>query len=325
MEEGLFFLEELLQVSEAVDGDVVALGLHFAPDGGGPGDDFDIGGEGFDDDIALVADGFEGGNDGFPVDMIATWGAAVAPAGMEVGEEGAGFEDGGGLIFLLDIHVEGIEVEANGLAADGFDEFDALVAGIEEIGFETIEGFDAELDTLGLGVFCERFEIFDNEIELGFFLGVVVWSDEADDGVEWSDDRWALHDDGLVDEATDVIGGDFLFRWGATEVAAWAHAGADRADFDPGFIGGGFDFSGVGVFEGFDGNFCGIEAPFLEFGEEFGGLIGGEGAGVEEGIESEAHKVRVWSNLGNEVGIFVVNGGAESSLMVSLILGRGMG
>ena len=136
MEEGLFFLEELLPVSEAVDGDVVALGLHFAPDGGGPGDDFDIGGEGFDDDIALVADGFEGGNEGFPVDMIATWGAAVAPAGMEVGEEGAGFEDGGGLIFLLDIHVEGIEVEANGLAADGFDEFDALVAGIEEIGFE---------------------------------------------------------------------------------------------------------------------------------------------------------------------------------------------
>lgn len=42
---GLLLAEESLQIGEAFDGDVIALGFHFPPDRRGAGDDFHLGGE----------------------------------------------------------------------------------------------------------------------------------------------------------------------------------------------------------------------------------------------------------------------------------------
>src|SRR4051812_14836886 len=62
----LLLAEEALQIGQSLDGDVVALRLDLAPNGGGAGDDFHVGGEALDDDVAGVTDGLEGGHDGLP-------------------------------------------------------------------------------------------------------------------------------------------------------------------------------------------------------------------------------------------------------------------
>ena len=177
-----------MQVLEALDGDVVAAGLHGAPVGGGAGDHLDVGGEGFDDDLLLVADLLEGGDDGLPVERVVARGAAVRAAGVEVAEVLAGLEDGGGLVLLLDVHVERVEVELHVREVDGLDEAEALVAGVEEVGLEAVQRLDVELDALLLGVLAEDLEVLDDELEvLGLGL-VVMGADEADDGIERADD-----------------------------------------------------------------------------------------------------------------------------------------
>ena len=107
----LFFLEEFFEIGEAVDGDVVAFWLHFAPNGRSTCDHFDISGEGLDDNVTGVVDFLERFDDVFPIDVVATWCAAIATASVEVTEMSSCFADRGSLIFFLDVHVEGIKVK----------------------------------------------------------------------------------------------------------------------------------------------------------------------------------------------------------------------
>ena len=72
----------------------------------------------------------------------------------------AGFPNGGGLVFLLDVHVERVEVQLKRRTADGFDELEPLIAGVEEICLETVQRFHANLHALLLGVRSKHFEVF---------------------------------------------------------------------------------------------------------------------------------------------------------------------
>ena len=88
---------------------------------------------------------FQRFGDGFPIDVIVAGRAAIAAAGVKMAEQFAGFANGRGLVFLLDVHVESVEVNLQRRAADGFHHFDRLVAGVDEIGFKTVQRFEANL------------------------------------------------------------------------------------------------------------------------------------------------------------------------------------
>ena len=69
-----------------------------------------------------------------------------------MGEIRTRLADSFALIFLLDIHMERIEMQFHGFRLHGFDQFESLVAGIEEIGLKTIKRFNTEGYALGFGV-----------------------------------------------------------------------------------------------------------------------------------------------------------------------------
>src|SRR6185369_2097126 len=123
------------------------------------GDNFDVSGEGFDDNIAFVFDGFKGSGDGFPVDVIVARGAAVAAAGVEVAEQFAGFANRFSLVLLLDVHVKGVEMKLERRAADISDHLQPLVAGIDEIGLKAVERFETDLAAFAFRVITEGAQI----------------------------------------------------------------------------------------------------------------------------------------------------------------------
>ncbi len=265
----LFFLEEFFEVGEAVDGNVVTFWLHLTPNGRSTSDHFDVSGEGLDDNVTGVVDFFERFDDVFPIDVVATWCATIATAGMEVTEVGSCFAERGSLIFFLDVHVEGIKVKFDSFGSDSFDQLETLVAGVEEVGFETVERLDAKKDAFFFSILCDRLEVFHHEIELRFFLFVAVGTDETNHGIDRADDRVCAENHSLVDERFDVVGSCFLINSGATEVAAWAHAGAKGADGDSGFVSGCADFCRINVGWILNREFQGLKAPLFEFGEKF--------------------------------------------------------
>src|SRR5438445_10738198 len=100
---GLF--QRFFQELDSVHRDLITSRFDAAPDGGGARDDLDIGGEGFDDDIAVVTDGLERGGDGFPVNVVVAGRAAPAAACVEMAQRLAGLANGGGGVLFLDVHV----------------------------------------------------------------------------------------------------------------------------------------------------------------------------------------------------------------------------
>ena len=265
----LFFLEEFFEVGEAVDGDIVAFWFHLAPNGRSACDHFDVSGEGLDDDVTFVVDVLECFDDVFPIDVVAAGRATIATAGMEVTEMSTSLADGGCLVFFLDVHVESIKVKFDGFRAYGFDQLETLIAGVEEVGFETVEWLDAKKDAFFFRILGEGLEVFHHEIKMRFFLFVAVGTDETYDGIDRADDRVRSENDGLVNEGFDVSGSSLLISGRATEVTAWAHASADGADGDAGFVSGSAHFCSINMGGIFDGELEGLKAPFFEFGEKF--------------------------------------------------------
>src|SRR5207244_7936329 len=138
-------LQSALEELQPFHRDLVAGRLDATPDRGRAGDDLHVGGERFDHDVAVVLDRLERRSDRLPVDVIVAGRAAVAAAGVEMAEQFARLADRGPLEFLLDIHVERIEVQLERLGTDVLDELEALVAGVEKVGLETVERLDADL------------------------------------------------------------------------------------------------------------------------------------------------------------------------------------
>ena len=76
-----------------------------------------IGREGFNDHIAALADCFESGSDGFPINMIIARCAAVTAASVEMSQRFPSFPNRLRLVLLLDIHMECVEVQLERRAA----------------------------------------------------------------------------------------------------------------------------------------------------------------------------------------------------------------
>ena len=85
----------------------------------------------------------------------------ITAAGVEVAKQPASLLDGSALAFLLDVHVEGVEVDFQGGAADVLDHLEGLIGGIDKVGLETIEGFEANLAALLFSVFADGLQVFD--------------------------------------------------------------------------------------------------------------------------------------------------------------------
>jgi len=283
---GLF--QRLPQELEAVHGDFVARGFDAAPDGGGAGDDLDVGGEGFDDDDALITDGLERGGDGFPINVIVTGRAAAAAAGVEMAQRLARLANGGGGVLFLDVHVEGVEVQPERGIADVADHFEALVAGVDEIGLETVEWLKADLAAMLLRVFGEGLEMADDGAPL---LLVFIGRDgvgAAHSGIDGADQGGAIERDHLVNEAAHVIEAGLLGLGRAAQIAVRPHAGAHGTADEAVLVQLAFDVGGVNVGGVFDGDFDGVEAPFFELFEELRALVG-KGRGEEECVDAESH------------------------------------
>src|SRR6187455_1142137 len=75
-----------LKKPESFNRNFIAGGLHFPPNGCRARNHFYVGREGFNNYIAVVADCFESGGDGFPIDMIIARRAAVTATGVEMSQ-----------------------------------------------------------------------------------------------------------------------------------------------------------------------------------------------------------------------------------------------
>ena len=102
--------------------------------------------------------------------MIVAGRAAIAAAGVEMAEQFARLADRRPLEFLLDVHVERVEVQLERLGTDVLDELEALVAGVEKVGLEPVERFDADLASAVLSIVGQLLQIFHHQRPLLFLL-----------------------------------------------------------------------------------------------------------------------------------------------------------
>ena len=202
---GIRMVQSIAKKFQAFDSDFFIAGFDAAPNGGGAGDNFDIGRKRFDDDVAVVTDIVKGFCNGGPVCVIAAGRTAIAAAGVEVAEMRTGAANGGGGRFLLDIHVESVEKNFKRRAADIFDHLEGLIAGVDKIGFVAVEWFEADLlGTLSCAV-AQRTEIFDDRAPLAFVFGNGDGVGASDGRIEWTNHGWAIQLSHLIENAQDVV------------------------------------------------------------------------------------------------------------------------
>src|SRR5437588_8007201 len=163
-------LQSALEELQPFHRDLVAGRLDATPDRGRAGDDLYVGSERFDHDVALVLDRLESRSDRLPVDVIVAGRAAVAAAGVEMAEQFARLADGRPLEFFLDVHVERVEVQLERVGTDVLDELEALVAGVEKVGLETVERLNANLASAVLSIVGQLLQIRYHQRPLLFLL-----------------------------------------------------------------------------------------------------------------------------------------------------------
>src|SRR5690606_14088460 len=119
--------------------------------------------ERFNDDVALITDGFQRADDPSPVGVITAGSSAIASTSVKVPEMLAGFSDGGAEILFLDVHVKAIEVKFHGGRFDGRDQFQSLFARIQKISLEAIQWLDADRDALRFCMAGEELKVLDDQ------------------------------------------------------------------------------------------------------------------------------------------------------------------
>src|SRR6185312_1905468 len=143
--------EQLLEELDAVAGEPVRGGSHGTPDAGAVGEIDDIGIEAFYDDRAVVFDCLQRVAHFRPVDLSGARGAAVVLAGMEMLQMPTCMSDRLALVFLFDRHMERVEKDADGAAADILSKADRLFRLVHEVGFETVQRLERNGHALQLG------------------------------------------------------------------------------------------------------------------------------------------------------------------------------
>src|SRR5208283_155644 len=102
------------------------------------------------------------------VRVIVAGRAAIAATSVEMAEQFAGLANGIALELLLDVHVERIKMEFEHGAANIMDHLEGLLARIDEIGFEAVEGFHADLPPAFFRILAKLLEILHDGLPLLF-------------------------------------------------------------------------------------------------------------------------------------------------------------
>src|SRR4051812_5733217 len=100
--------------------------------------------------------------------MIIARCAAIAAARVEMAERFARFANGVALVLLLDVHMEGVQVQLECFAADVLEHLESLRGGVDEVGLETVQRFQTDLPPLLLSVSAKVFEMADDRLPLLF-------------------------------------------------------------------------------------------------------------------------------------------------------------
>lgn len=80
---------------------------------------------------------------------------------MEMSQQRAGRTDRLAKTVFLDIHMEGIQHDFHVVLADILDESDTLGRRVENVVFEAVEDFDAQVDAEIIGEICNAVNAFD--------------------------------------------------------------------------------------------------------------------------------------------------------------------
>ena len=86
-----------------------------------------------------------------PIHLSATDGTAIVFAAMEMFDVRTGAADGVRGRFFLDVHVEGVEQQADGRLIDRIHQADAILNRIEHEGLEAVQRLERERDALSSG------------------------------------------------------------------------------------------------------------------------------------------------------------------------------
>ena len=187
---------------------------------------------------------------------------------MKMRQQRAGLFNGNRLILLLDVHVEGVEVQFHCLGTDGLDEFESLITGVQKIGFEPVQGLNAEGHSLGFRILGQGLEILDHQGEVLLLFGVGMGADTTHHRVNGPNDRRATQDHRLIDEGLHVGRGRGLFFGSAPEIPTRPHARANAANNQTMLVGRSLDLDGIDMLRGLNREFQRVETPLLELGEQ---------------------------------------------------------
>src|SRR5580692_3693594 len=160
--------------------------------------------------------------------------SAIVGAGVKFYDATSGAPDRRRNILLFDIHVKGIEEKTNILRADIVDHFQSLVDRIDEIGLESVERFDRELDrTLGR-IRGRLFQACNRSVPLGAPCVVREETGIANGRIHRPGDKRAAEVLRDIDTSTEIRQSGFANRlvFGA-EIAIRTECATDRyADAD---------------------------------------------------------------------------------------------
>ena len=190
----------------------------------------------------------------------------------------AGFDDCLALIFLLDVHVKGIEVQFECLAANILDHLQSLIAGVDEIGFKPVQRLQADHPAPFFSISAEGLEVLDHGFPL---LGILFGRNgvrTAHCRIHRPDERRTVQDHHLVNQCFHVGQALLLLFGRPSQISVRGHAGANRSTNQAVAVQSGLHRLWVDVAWVLHRNFDGVETPFLEFGKQ-GSASGGKGRG----------------------------------------------
>ena len=196
--------------------------------------------------------------------MIVAGRAAVAAAGMEVAQQLARLANGGGLVLLLDIHVERVEVQLERRAADRLDQLQRLVAGVDEVGLKAVERLHANLFAALLGIRGDRLKVLHHRLPLLLVFGGRHGVGPAHGRIHRPHHRRAIQHHHLVDHLLQVVEAVLLLLGRAAQITVRPQAGADRAADEALLVQFALYVRRVDMRGVFDGNLDAVKAPLLE-------------------------------------------------------------
>ena len=149
-----------------------------------------------------------------------------------------------------------------------------LIAGVNEIGFETVERLNSNAFSFFSRVLADSLEILHHQLPLGlpFLLGDKL--SPAYGGIDRPDQSRRVKDNGDIDQLLNIIDAGSLLLLSAAQIPSRTKSAAERATHQTVPVQFRFHEGSVDVGFVLDSNLHRIESPSLEILKEFGALIG---------------------------------------------------